>query len=235
MKPLRYILKDLSRRNQLYLNKKMKFILFLSLILSSCSFVKKDNIPLAQKEDVEGVLLYEYKKNGDYYCELNNWLILDNHKFFFYDVRNFNVDVLHKNEALQKKVGIDTLYSHLSFEPDSFVNLNFSSLKNRGYNHNGVILINNPSFYSLKGEGESVFIAFNFKGEAIHYNSLVLQTVDYKEHAKECCPRKNANVNGEFYVLSRLFKTEKLKSNQEANLSLKKSEEIESIKILLCE
>ena len=213
----------------------MKTAILLFFLFISCPIFRGDaDITSAKKEMIEGILLYEFQKNGDYYCELNNLLIMEGNQFFFYDVRNFNVGILHKNKNLQLEVGVDTLYSHFTIEPDSSVNLNFSSFKRSSYNRNGISTTTSPYLYSKKGE-ESVYVAFNLKGEAIHYRSISLGSTNEQEHAKECCPKKNKAGKGEFYVLSRVYRTSKLTLSQEVSLSLTVSHKVGGLDIFYCD
>lgn len=210
----------------------MNITTIICCVLLSCTQLSK-SVSTAKKETVRGIVVYEFKKNGKYFCELNSQLIIEKKEVFFYDVRNFNVSILHKDKELQKEVGSDTIYSHFTIEPDSSVNLNYSSFKNSSYNRNGVSTVSSPSFYTKNAEGR-VYIAFNFEGEVIHYSSIELTTNDYSSHAEECCPKKNSRVKGEFYVLSKLLKTSKLTSVQEADLNLVKSD-TEQVEIFYCD
>ena len=183
------------------------FILF-AFILASCNviFVKeKSNKPFSEKENVKGVLLYEYVFNGSSHIESNCYIIKNNTKTFFYDDSFRNSVILSKHPTLNKFGINDTTFINSYFEKDSMYNLGYCSYKKTSDNIGGFVLTTSPSIYK-KNSTTSIFIAFNFQGLVIKYSGL-----NYNDNTQD------------FFVLLKLLRVNRLSENQEKKLELFKA------------
>jgi len=197
---------------------KMSFLFVIIILLSCKAWTQRTNY--AKKEEVAGVIVYEYSKQGSFYCEIQSHILVNNSRKRFYDVRNVNSSILHKYKNLQKDVGSDTLYSHFDLEPDSSINLNFSSFKMNSYNRSGMGTISSNSFFQKENESDKLYIAFNFKGEVIHYFGISLFKNENEFSSDDCCPRKNIGADSEFIVLVKCIQLSALDSEQKIELKL---------------
>jgi len=209
----------------------IKFLGILILGFNTLFFYNGVNKPTAKKENVQGIIVYEFTKNGEFYCEKSCYLITKKIKAPFFDIRSINVSILHRNKQLQHLIGSDTLYSDFVFEPDSTINLNFSSFKNNTFNKNGIGSIKSSEVY-FKSSNNNLYIAFNFIGEVVHYfNVNYYKSIDSVEHG--CCQKK-MNIKDNFFVLSKVLKTNALNNKQQNLLKIKKTN-INKIDIFYCE
>lgn len=205
--------------------------ILLMLLISSCAL--NEIRGFAKKEQINGVIMYEFVKNGNYYCESNCYLYIGKKHFYFFDYRSINSSILFDNQQLQRFVGSDTLYDHFFFEPDSIINLNYCSYKRKSSNVDGVININSPVIYSMK-KTENLFIAFSIKAEVIHYKNVEYFRNNKSERTDDCCNKFNKDVKSDFLVMTKLVSLKKLSKKQESKFEILKTD-TQVLSIFVCE
>lgn len=203
----------------------MKFILFSTIL-----FINLLCEVGANREFVEGVVIYTFSKYGSFNCETESKILIKHQEYDFFDSRYLNAILISLNKNLERTIGNDSLFRYFIFESDSTNDLNYSSYKKSL--ENGT-LISSSEIYTKHNNNE-LYIAFNFVGEVIRYKKIPLE--DEKKNYKndDCCPRKTMINKNEYFILSEAIELKQLNKEQILKLGFSKSHK-KQIDVFICE
>ncbi len=220
--------------------KKYNFI-FIMVIIINVNAQKK---PIAIKDTISGIVMYEFYGYNSSYCEMGKYIIERNKKIQFLDEAGYNYLIINSYDDLKmlineseiyKDLYFDFLYQHdslnINFQKER--NLNFTDYKIISRAENGHdIKISSEYFYKRNDLINYIYLCFNLYAEVIRYYNVDYFKKKESNIQYDCCPL--IDYKTEFIVLSKILEIKELSENQLKKIKFKKCNK-KSINLRVCE